>query len=100
MKKTAEQEANEAKKDLNRAQKAVELLNNPLYMEAVNAMEFAMFEEFKGTRLDDGDVRHELWQRMQLMKQFRGKFEHIVKQGDNAKITLTLLERAKQKIGM
>jgi GTP1/Obg family GTP-binding protein len=62
-------------------------------------MKAAMYTTFEDTKLDDKEERHELWQRMQLMKQFQGRFESILKQGAKAKQTLTLLDRAKQLIG-
>lgn len=93
-----ESKAREAMADISRAHRAEVLLNDPLYLEAIEAMELAMLKEFRDTKFKDEDVRHELWQRMQLMKQFKGKFEHIVKQGVKAKETLSLLERGKQLI--
>lgn len=100
MKKTPEQEEREALNNLARADQAKELLSNPLYVEAINAMQAAMFAEFEDSKLDEESKRHELWQRMQLLKQFRGRFEHIVKTGNKAKQTLTMLQKAKQTIGI
>ena len=85
--------------DISRAERATALLNDPLYLEAITAMNAAMYTEFAETKLVDVDVRHELWQRMQLMKQFQGRFESIVKQGNKAKQTLTLLEKSLEVIG-
>jgi hypothetical protein len=99
MKKTPEQEKRECMSDISRANRAQELLNNPLYLEAVTAIEASMFLEFQDSKLKDEDSRHELWQRMQLLKQFKGRFESIVKQGEKAKTTLTLLEKAKKVVG-
>ena len=99
MKKTAEQEGSEARADVYRAEQAKALIDNPLYIEAINVMQAAMFAEFESTKLDDANTRHELWQRMQLMKQFKGRFESIVRQGAKAKQTLTFLQKAKQKVG-
>ena len=96
--KTPKQENREAIQDIDRAGRAEELLNNPLYLEAFTAMQAAMFSQFADTKLKDEEQRHELWQRMQLLKQFQGKFESIVKQGVKAKQTLTMLERAKQLV--
>jgi len=96
--KSPQQETNEAVSDISRAHRAEELLNNPLYVEAITAMQAAMFEQFNDTKLVDESLRHELWQRMQLMKQFQGKFESIVKQGKKAQETLTLLEKAKNLV--
>lgn len=85
---------------MRRSDQAKDLLNNPLYIEAVNVMQAAMFAEFEDTKLSEEDKRHELWQRMQLMKQFKGRFESIVKQGAKAQQTLTFLQKAKQKVGL
>ena len=82
--------------DVDRSQKAKELLENPLYLEAITAMNSAMYIQFQDTKFHDEEQRHELWQRMQLMKQFTGKFESIVKQGIKANKTLTLLDKAKE----
>ena len=64
-----------------------------MYVEATTAMQAAMFEQFNDTKLGDESLRHELWQRMQLLKQFQGKFESIVKQGTKAQDTLNILEK-------
>lgn len=98
MPKTPEQETREARADEDRGRRAAELLNNPLYLEAITVMRAAMYTEFEDTKLSDEDKRHELWQRMQLMKRFQGRFESIVKQGEKAKKTLSLLEKAKDAI--
>lgn len=92
------EQAMKAKNDISRAVRADELLSNPLYKEAITAMEVSLFEAFKDSKLTDKDERHELWQRMQLLKQFQAKFEHIVREGEKARQTLTMLERAKQLI--
>jgi len=97
--RSEEQQKREALSDIRRAGEAEALLNNPLYIETVTAMRAAMYAEFEDSKLDDEDTRHELWQRMQLMKQFQGRFESIVKHGVKGKQTLSLLEKAKQKIG-
>lgn len=93
-----ELEKRKAMSHIQRANQADELLSNPLYREAIVAMESAMFEQFKDSKFSDPDQRHELWQRMQLMKQFQAKFEHIVKQGEKAKETLSMLDIGKKMI--
>ncbi len=95
-----EEQRREALSDISRASQADELLRNPLYIEAISAMQLALQETFADTKLDQERERHELWQRMQLLKQFQAKFEHIVKKGAKARETLTLLEKSKQFIGL
>jgi GTP1/Obg family GTP-binding protein len=89
-----------AKEDISRASRAAEIINNPLYIEAITVMKAAMYEEFTDTKLIDDVQRHELWQRMQLMKQFEGRFESILKAGEKGRKTLSLLEKAKQKLNI
>jgi hypothetical protein len=92
------EQAMKAKNDISRAVRADELLANPLYKEAITAIEVSLFESFKDSKLTNEQERHELWQRMQLLKQFQAKFEHIVREGEKARQTLTMLEKAKQLI--
>ena len=54
--KTPEQETKEAMADITRAHRAQELLNNPLYVEAVMVMKAAMFEQFNDTKLTDETI--------------------------------------------
>ncbi len=95
---TEQQQRSNAVADITRAGRATEFLNNPLYLEAITSIRAAMFEQFQDSKFKDEEQRHELWQRMQLLKQFQGKFESIVKQGEKGRKTLTLLDRAKQLI--
>jgi len=89
---TEEEQRRKATLAQNRANQAGELLSNPLYIEAVTAMRAAMYGEFEDTRLANEDSRHELWQRMQLMKSFQGYFEKIVKEGKKGAQTIKMLD--------
>ena len=86
-----EQQKQKARQEVDRAQQAKALLENPLYVEAVTAMRAALYVEFESSKLDQPETRHELWQRMQLMKAFQGKFEDIVKKGNKASQTISML---------
>ncbi len=97
--RSEEQQKREALSDIRRGSEAEAMLNNPLYIETVTAMRAAMFSAFEDTKLEDEELRHELWQRMQLMNQFQGRFESIVKHGNKGKQTLTLLDKAKRMTG-
>lgn len=85
-------EASRAMSDVTRAGEAQALLDNPLYVEAINVMKAAMYTEFENTKFGDEELRHELWQRMQLMKLFEGRFESIVKKGKRAQQTLDMIQ--------
>jgi hypothetical protein len=86
-----EEQRHKCREAQSRANQASELINNPLYVEAITAMKAAMYSAFTDTKLEDELQRHELWQRMQLMKQFEGKFESILKEGKRAAQTLSFL---------
>jgi hypothetical protein len=89
---TEQKERQKATLAQQRANQAAELLSNPLYIEAVDVMRAAMYGEFQDTKLADTDTRHELWQRMQLMKGFQGYFEKIVKEGKKGTQTIKMLD--------
>lgn len=88
---TEEDQRRKATAQQTRANQADDLLSNPLYIEAVTVMRAAMYGEFEDTKLADADSRHELWQRMQLMKSFQDYFEKIVKQGEKGTQTIKML---------
>jgi len=81
------------KNDITRADQAKDLINNPLYIEAMNLIEAAIYAEFRDTKLESNDLRHELWQRMQVLKLFKGRFENIIKHGKRAEQTLDLINK-------
>lgn len=90
-----EQEKRAAHADISRAQQADELIRHPLYQEAIISIKGDLLMQFEDTKLRDDELRHELWQRMQLLKEFTGKFEDILRRGEKAREKLTMLERAK-----
>ena len=89
---TEEEQRRKATAQQSRANQADELLSNPLYIEAVTVMRAAMYGEFEDSKLSDADTRHELWQRMQLMKGFQDYFEKIVKEGKKGTQTIKMLD--------
>jgi len=96
--RSEKEQAKDAMADMDRANRASELLSNPLYIEAITVMRAAMFAEFEDSKYGSADDRHELWQRTQVIKQFQARFEEIVKKGERGRKTLTLLERARSLI--
>lgn len=95
-----ETERRNAITDISRGERAEKFIADPLHIEAITAMNAAMYVEFQETKLADEDARHELWQRMQLMKQHVAKYESIIKQGNKAKTTLSLLDKSLAAIGI
>ena len=88
-----EEQRRNAMAAVSRAEQAKVFLDNPFYTEAITVMNAKMYMKFEGTTWDNEAERHELWQRMQLMKEFKAEFESIVRHGEKGEQTLTFLEK-------
>lgn len=86
-------EARQAVADVTRAERARELIDNPLHQEAFIALKAAAFEDFSNSEMEDEKLRFVLWQRMQVINDFQKHFENILAQGEVAKDTLSMLEQ-------
>lgn len=76
-----------------RGKRAKEILNDPIFQEALMKMKANLLVEFQDCDLSDDDKRLNAWQQGQLLKKFEKEFTSLIKGGENAKVTL--MERAK-----
>ena len=81
--------------DVQRAQRADQLLNDPMIQEFIIAMRGKLLNEFESTSLDDDKERSNAWQKSQILNSFLEEFTKAIKKGKDAR---TLLERAKDQI--
>ncbi len=86
----------ELKNTIQRANRADELLNDPLIQEFIIQMRGDLLKKFEGTKLNDEKERLDTWQQSQVLNKFLDKFTRAIKDGKNAKTTLA--ERAKQAV--
>ena len=86
----------ELKNTVQKAQRADELLNDPLIQEFIVAVRGKLLNEFESTSLDDEEKRKNAWQKSQVLNSFLDEFKKTIKEGKKAK--LTLAERAKQAV--
>lgn len=86
----------ELKNLVQKANRADELLNDPLIQEFIVAVRGKLLNEFESTDLKDEEARKNAWQKSQVLNSFLDEFKKTIKEGKNAK--LTLAERAKQAV--
>jgi len=86
----------ELKNTIQRANRADELLNDPLIQEFIITLRGDLLNKFESTKLDNEKERLDAWQQSQVLNKFLDKFTKTIKDGKRAKITLA--ERAKQAV--
>lgn len=85
----------ELKNDIQRAQRADQLLNDPMIQEFIISLRGDLLNKFESTSLDNDAERMAAWHQSQVLNNFLDKFTKAIKQGKTAR---TLLERAKDAI--
>ena len=83
------------KNQIQKAQRADELLNDPLIQEFIIAVKGKLMIEFEGSGLDDEKKRLSAWQKMQNLNSFLDEFTKTIKKGKDAR---SMLDRAKDQI--
>ena len=86
----------ELKNTVQKAQRAEELLNDPIIQEFIVAVRGKLLNEFESTALHDEEARKNAWQKSQVLNSFLDEFKRTIRDGKNAKITLA--EQAKAAI--
>ena len=84
------------KNQVQRAQRAEQLLNDPMIQEFIVSLRGDLLNKFESTALDSEEERKSAWNQAQVLKDFLAKFTKSIKEGKNAK--LTLMERANAQI--
>ena len=84
------------KNQVQRAQRADQLLNDPMIQEFIISLRGDLLNKFESTGLEDEKTRLDAWQQSQVLNKFLTKFTKPIKDGKNAK--LSLMERAKNHL--
>ena len=85
----------ELKNLIQKAQRADQLLNDPMIQEFIIAVKGKLLIEFEGTGLDNEKERLNAWQKSQVLNSFLEEFTKTIKQGKDAR---TLLEQSKHTL--
>jgi hypothetical protein len=84
------------KNQVQKAQRAEQLLNDPLVQEFIVSLRGDLLNKFESAGLDNEKERTAAWHQSQVLNGFLDKFTKTIKEGKNAK--LTLMERANIKL--
>ena len=86
------------KNQVQRAQRADELLNDPLIQEFIIAVRGDLLNEFESAGLDSDKERLNTWQQAQVLKRFLSKFTKEIKKGKEARSILGALSEKVRNI--
>lgn len=92
-------EARQAKLELNRAELARQVKDNPIYQEAILMFKTQNMEQFQSTSFKDSAQRDEIWRKMQTIQYVQDYLEEIMDTGKLAAHTLSLKDKVKNFIG-
>jgi len=84
------------KNTIQKAQRADQLLNDPLIQEFIISLRGDLLNKFESTGLEDEKERLAAWHQSQVLNKFLEKFTRTIRDGKNAK--LSLMEKAKIKL--
>lgn len=84
------------KNQVQRAQRADQLLNDPMIQEFIVSLRGDLLNKFESTALNNEKERTAAWHQSQVLNGFLDKFTKAIKEGKNAK--LTLMEQATAQV--
>jgi hypothetical protein len=73
---------------VNRGAMAVQIVNNPIYKEALISIRAQLFQQFEGTKFKESDLRDEAWRKLQAINYIEHYIEHVMRTGQMAERTL------------
>ena len=84
--------------DINRGERASQVLNNEVYKEAFTALRAELYEGFCKTSFKQSDERDEIWRHQQAVDYIEGYLKEVMETGEIARATLA--QRAKKVVGL
>jgi hypothetical protein len=97
---TALEQRNKAHNDINRADRARQVMEDPIVIEALTAMKGDLYNKFCSTEFKESSERDEIWRKMQTVNKFEKYFKEVMTSGTIGQHTLTMMDKAKQLIGL
>ncbi len=70
--------------DINRAELAHQIIQNPVYIQAMQMIQAKAFNDFSDSKADEQDLRQQAWLQMKSHKEFTEVLEHIMEKGSFA----------------
>lgn len=75
-------------------------MEDPIVIEALTAMKGDLYSKFCSTEFKESDARDEIWRKMQTVQKFEKYFQEVMTDGKIGQQTLTMMDKAKQLIGL
>ena len=89
-----EEQLRQAQSDMNRAELARQVQQNPAYVQAITAIRASLFEKFSATNFSQSQERDEVWRKMQVVDWLERELADTMKNGRVAQETKNMLLRA------
>ena len=67
--------------DINRSELAKQIVQNPVYEQAMQMIQAKAFNDFTDSKADDEEIRQQAWLQMQSHKEFQKALEHVMEKG-------------------
>ena len=83
-----------------RAERAQQLLNDPLFQEASERLERDIFEAWARTGIRDKEGQHELLLMLQTARKFKAIFQGFIATGEMQKLQTPMLKRTLERFGV
>jgi len=91
---------NKAHNDINRADRARQIMQDPLLNEALIAIKGDLFNKFCKSKVKEIEEREEIHREMKNIHKIESYLERVMKDGKLGQETLNLLDRAKKIVGL
>jgi len=93
-------DARELKLEAERATQAGQILNNPLYIEAITIMRADAIGLFQHAKQSDSKAHKEAWLKLDAITEFEENLKSIMQNGVFAQENLTMLDKVKNIVGL
>ena len=94
------EQRNKAHNDINRADRARQVMEDPLLKEAFVAIKGDLFNKFCKSKFKELDEREEIHREMKNLHKIEAYLESVMTDGKLGYETLNLLDRAKKLVGL
>lgn len=82
---------NELERDIQRAERAKQILNDTLVREALEGMEKTVFHNIKTSHFKNTEEREDLYKMLRAIEEFRSEFQRHIRGGEKAQSFLKKL---------
>lgn len=94
------EEMRQAKDEIERANQASQVINNPIFIEAITIMKVDAVGMFETSSQSDEKKHKEAWLQLNAINELQSNLIYIMENGKAAEHELTFLEKAKKLTGL